>query len=189
MSDEQNENGKTPTTNSPENPEPSAATKPAAEVAVAPQIPAGLYGQALESAKISVKHLGPDASGVEMIDIASVDLLRAAERLRDQHQFDLMMSCSGIDWKDRRESVYHLYSTKSHHYLAIKVTAVNDHSPSLFPVWPAADWHERESFDLLGIHYDGHPNLTRILMPSDWLGHPLRKDYKVDDPRLVWNER
>ncbi|HWV45928.1 MAG TPA: NADH-quinone oxidoreductase subunit C, partial [Nitrospira sp.] len=81
------------------------------------------------------------------------------------------------------------YSTKSHKYLALKVTAVNEHSPSLMPVWPAADWHERETYDLLGIHYDGHPNLTRILMPTDWLGHPLRKDYKVNDPRLVWNER
>ena len=57
------------------------------------------------------------------------------------------------------------------------------------PIWHAADWHERESYDLLGIHYDGHTNLTRILMPNDWLGHPLRKDYKVNDPRLVWNER
>jgi NADH-quinone oxidoreductase subunit C len=115
--------------------------------------------------------------------------LRAGEVLRDQADFDLLLSCSGVDWKDRLESVYHLYSTKTHKYVALKVTAENEHSPSLTPVWPAADWHERETYDLVGIHYDGHPNLTRILMPIDWLGHPLRKDYKVDDPRLVWNER
>ncbi|MCA9807560.1 MAG: NADH-quinone oxidoreductase subunit C, partial [Cyanobacteria bacterium HKST-UBA06] len=52
-----------------------------------------------------------------------------------------------------------------------------------------ADWHEREAYDLFGIQFDGHPNLKRILMPDDWVGHPLRKDYTVDDPRLVWNER
>lgn len=180
MSDEQKEIGKEPATKTPE----------AAEVAVEPSIPAGEYGKALESAKIPVKHLGLDAGGVEMIDIAPADLLKAGEFLRDKSQFDLLLSCSGVDWKDRLESVYHLYSTKSHKYLAVKVTAdANGHSPSLMPIWPAADWHERESYDLLGIHYDGHTNLTRILMPTDWLGHPLRKDYKVNDPRLVWNER
>ena len=179
MSDEQKEIGK----------EPAAKTPEPAEVAAEPTIPAGEFGKVVESAKIPVKHLGPDAGGNEMIDVAPADVLKAGEVLRDKCDFDLLLSCSGVDWKDRLESVYHLYSTKSHKYLTLKVTAENEHSPSLMPVWPAADWHERESYDLLGIHYDGHPNLTRILMPTDWLGHPLRKDYKVNDPRLVWNER
>lgn len=124
-----------------------------------------------------------------MIELAPSDVIKGATFLRDEAGFDLLLSCTGVDWKERRESVYHLFSTKSHKFLALKVPAENDHSPSLVPVWNAADWHERESYDLMGIHYDGHPNLSRILMPSDWLGHPLRKDYKVDDPRLVWNER
>jgi NADH-quinone oxidoreductase subunit C len=71
----------------------------------------------------------------------------------------------------------------------MKVNAVDEHVSSLTPVYPAADWHEREAFDLFGIVFDGHPNLKRILMPSDWIGYPMRKDYKVTDPRLVWNER
>lgn len=163
-----------------------STSSPAEEVVA---IPAGQVGKQLEVANIPVQHLGQDAMGTEMIALACVDLLNGARVIRDQAGFDLLLSCSGVDWKERLESVYHFYSTKHHTYLALKVTAENEHSPSLVPVWNAADWHERETFDLFGIHYDGHPNLARILMPSDWLGHPLRKDYKVNDPRLVWNER
>lgn len=188
MSEEQKENGKEQATKAAEAPSPAKPAAPPAEAEPAP-IPAGVVGQLLEKNNIPVKHLGPDAMGVESIDLACADLVKAAMLIRDQGQFDLLMSCTGIDWKDRLESVYHLYSTHSHAYLAIRVTAENEHSPSLTSVWNAADWHERESYDLLGIQYDGHPNLTRILMPNDWLGHPLRKDYKMNDPRLVWNER
>jgi NADH-quinone oxidoreductase subunit C len=216
MSDEPKETGKEPAANHADNKDagtgaaPVQAAAPQAPVNASPDVAAkapapqpakpapakeapvitpGEFGKALEKAKIPVKHLGADATGVEMLDIAPVDLLKAAAFLRDDCEFDFLLSCAGVDWKDRLESVYHLYSTKRHQYVAVKVTADNEHSPSLVPIWNAADWHERESFDLLGIHYDGHPNLTRILMPSDWLGYPLRKDYKVDDPRLVWNER
>lgn len=192
MSDEQKETGKEPVTKSPESTPPAAAkpTPPAAaKVDETPSVEPGPLGKALEKAKIPVTHLGRDAHGNEMMSFEPAHLLSAATFLRDTHHFDLLLSCSGVDWKDRLESVYHVYSTQTHQYVVLKVTAENEHSPSLVPVWPAADWHERESYDLLGIQYDGHPNLVRILMPDDWLGHPLRKDYKLDDPRLVWNER
>jgi len=63
---------------------------------------------------------------------------------------------------------------------AVKVVVPRDdpHIPSVADVWPAAAWHEREAYDLMGIVFDGHPNLTRILCPDDWVGHPLRKDYE-----------
>jgi len=54
-----------------------------------------------------------------------------------------------------------------------------EHVPSVVSVWPTCDWHEREQHDLMGVHFDGHPNLSRILMPDDWEGHPLRKDYPI----------
>lgn len=171
-----------------------AATKPAAAAkAEAPPPPPpepGEFGQRLQAAGFAITPLEPDAGGTEMLQLDRDSLLKACAFLRDECQFDLALSCTGVDRKEHRESVYHVYSLKTHKYLAIKVQADgNDHSPSLMPVWPAVDWHERESYDLMGIVYDGHVDLKRILMPVDWLGHPLRKDYKVDDPRLVWNER
>lgn len=84
--------------------------------------------------------------------------------------------------KPRRFSV-------SHHLLAVRQGAprvrlqvwVDDGEtvPSLVPIWPTADWHEREAWDMMGIRFDGHPNLQRILMDDDWEGHPLRKDYPI----------
>lgn len=171
--------------------------KPAAPAAKTPEPPPppepGEYGKRLEKMGIPVQHLGKDAMGIEMIAVNGADVIRASSFLRDDCQFNLLVSCAGVDWKTHLQSVYHLYSLETHDKLAMKVDAVQKgddwHSPSLTPIWPAADWHERESYDLYGIHYDNHPNLTRILMPIDWVGHPLRKDYKVTDPRLVWNER
>jgi len=63
-----------------------------------------------------------------------------------------------------------------------------DSVPSVVPIWPTADWHEREVFDLMGIVFDGHPNLVRILMPEDWEGHPLRKDYPIGGEPVRFSE-
>lgn len=170
--------------------EKSAPAVPAAKPAPPPPEP-GIYGKLLESRGIPVEHLGKDGYDVEMIRVSADHLLEVARTLKDDPdcRFDLLVSVTGIDLKTERESVAHLFSTETYQKLVLKTKAVAEHVPSLTPVWPAADWHERESYDLMGIIYDGHPNLRRILMPVDWLGHPLRKDYKQDDPRLVWNER
>ncbi|MCG3177813.1 MAG: NAD(P)H-quinone oxidoreductase subunit J, chloroplastic [Phycisphaerae bacterium] len=110
--------------------------------------------------------------------------VEVARFLRDDADLamDFLRSISGVDYPEdgKLVSVYDLISTRHGHAFAIKVEAPRDnpHTPSVCDVWPAADWHEREAFDLLGIVYDGHPRLTRILLPDDWAGYPLRKDYE-----------
>jgi NADH-quinone oxidoreductase subunit C len=82
----------------------------------------------------------------------------------------------------RFELNYHLVSLERRARLRLKVR-LSSHDPvvpSVVPVWPTANWHEREAFDLMGIRFEGHPDLTRILMPDDWEGYPLRKDYPVE---------
>jgi NADH-quinone oxidoreductase subunit C len=64
--------------------------------------------------------------------------------------------------------------------LKVKLAGSDPVLPSVFAIWPTADWHERENFDLFGIRFEGHPNLRRIVMPDEWEGHPLRKDYPTE---------
>lgn len=77
------------------------------------------------------------------------------------------------------EVIWHLRSVAKHHLLAVKcrLPLADPRVDSVADLWPAADWHERETWDLLGITFTGHPNLRRILLPESWVGHPLRKDY------------
>jgi NADH-quinone oxidoreductase subunit C len=96
---------------------------------------------------------------------------------------DLAMDClsneTGVDYKDRIEVVYHLFSYKYRHGCVLKVKLPRD-NPSVATVeeiWRAANWMEREIFDLLGVTFTGHSDMRRILMPEDWPGYPLRKDF------------
>ena len=95
--------------------------------------------------------------------------------------FDCLSNQSGVDYPKRNviEIVYHLYSYKHRHLFALKVGAARDNPvvPTVSGIWSHADWQEREVFDLLGVVFEGHPDLRRILMPEDWPGHPLRKDF------------
>jgi NADH-quinone oxidoreductase subunit C len=122
--------------------------------------------------------------------------LKHDERLK----FDHLNNLSGVDYCEpdpkksakfghdpHLEVVYHLSSYEHRHAVVIKVKLPRwqDDVPGQLPeissvadVWAIADWHEREAFDLMGIHFTGHPNPRRILCPEDWVGHPLRKDYE-----------
>jgi NADH-quinone oxidoreductase subunit C len=94
---------------------------------------------------------------------------------------DCLSNLSGVDYPKRNaiQVVYHLYSYRHRHLFALKVDAPRDDPRvvSVAGVWRAAEWLEREVFDLLGVVFEGHPDLRRILMPEDWPGHPLRKDF------------
>jgi NADH-quinone oxidoreductase subunit C len=100
-------------------------------------------------------------------------------------QFDFLADLCGVDRgmeeEPRFEVNYHLFSTTKHHRLRLKVLVPenNVHVPTVTGVWRTANWHERETFDLFGIVFDGHPDLRRILLPEDWQGHALRKDFPL----------
>lgn len=116
--------------------------------------------------------------------VTAEKLVGVADFLKTQSQlrFDLLRCVSAIDWpaKSSIELVYDLISTSVGHSFAIKVVVdrANPQVESVGGVWPAAEWHEREAFDLVGVTFLHHPDLRRILMPEDWPGHPLRKDYQ-----------
>lgn len=103
--------------------------------------------------------------------------------LRDDPQlrFDFLQSLTAVDWPKRavQEVVYHFFSYRHRHSIGVKTEVPRDtpRLPSVAAIWPTANWQEREQFDLLGVVFEGHPDLRRILMPDDWLGHPMRKDF------------
>lgn len=114
-------------------------------------------------------------------------LFAIAQALRDEQalRFEMLSSVSGVDYgadvPQRLHSVYHLLSMTYRRRIRLEVAVdVDDaHVPSLVQIYPTADWQERETWDMFGIIFDGHPALTRILMPDDWDGFPQRKDYPL----------
>lgn len=119
------------------------------------------------------------------------ELIRgAAERLRDDPalQFNLLSDITCVDRfpvEPRFELNIHLVSIplRSRLGLRVRLPGSNPVADSLIPVWPGANWMERELFDLFGIRFEGHPDLRRVLLPEDFEGYPLRRDYSVEGPR------
>jgi NADH-quinone oxidoreductase subunit C len=110
-----------------------------------------------------------------------VDLCRY---LKESEKFIRISAVTAVDWypeEPRFEVVYHLHSIERNQRLRIKcrLGGADPAIDSVTSVWRGADWYEREVYDMFGIQFRGHPNLVRILMPTDWEGHPLRKDYPV----------
>ena len=135
--------------------------------------------------------IGEETSGLQpalLIDPDRIAEVCLELRNNPAAYFDFLSCLSGIDYgvEDGRFGVvYHLASIPYQSQLVLKVSKENDRSehnlpsfPSIAAVYRTADWHEREAYDMLGIFFEGHPDLRRILMPDDWEGYPLRKDYK-----------
>jgi len=121
------------------------------------------------------------------IKIAAEKTFEVARFLKDDPElsFDALMCLSGMDYgaDTNLGVVYNLHSMKHNHKITIRVDVPRENPtvPSVEKIWRTADWHEREAYDLMGIHFEGHRDLRRILCPDDWEGHPLRKDYVVQE--------
>jgi len=121
-------------------------------------------------------------------------ILDICKHLHDDPElcFDYLVDLCGADYSESKEKrfevIYHLYSMTHCHLIRLKAEApaINPEIDSVTSVWAGANWHERECYDMFGIIFKGHPDLRRILMPEDWEGYPLRKDYPVEGPEEEW---
>lgn len=128
-----------------------------------------------------------DERNEECVIVEACHLLEMARHLKDEPTlcFDYNMVITATDWIDRVDVIYYFMSYEHQHTVALKVQLPNDalEVESLSSIYASANWFEREVWDLFGVRFRGHPDLRRIMMPSDWEGHPLRKNYK--HPNLV----
>ncbi len=126
-----------------------------------------------------------DSHGEVTITVPREFIVDVCWVLKTKHDFNLLADLCGADRgpeEDPRFEVnYHLFSTKHHNRLRLKVLVSEDEAnvPTVVTVWKTANWHERETYDLMGVIFEGHPDLRRILLPSDFDGHALRKDYPL----------
>jgi len=140
-------------------------------------------------ARLESKFAGVFALSASLGDdvIVTVDPSRwieAAKWLSTEGGFGFLSNLSAVDWLTREprfEIVYNLTNFSLPQRLMVKLPVDGNppSCPSVTAIWPTANFHEREAFDMFGIVFDGHPNLERILMPDEWEGHPLRKDYAI----------
>lgn len=123
-----------------------------------------------------------DVFGILNIKIAASSLLPVCEMLHGQG-FDYLADVTAIDWQDRIEVVYQLANLAKNAKVALRVDLdrTQPELDSVTSIWKGADYQEREVFDLMGVVFKGHPDLRRILIPDDWEGFPLRKDYVIPD--------
>jgi len=128
--------------------------------------------------------------GEVSLSVRAGHLIRACEFLRDAPglAFKFLVDVTALDYypeEPRFQTVYHLLSLETGARLRLKVRVPGDDPrvDSVVPVWPAANAFEREIYDMFGIQFHGHPDLRRILLPEDWQGHPLRKDYPIEGYR------
>ena len=142
----------------------------------------GRFGDAIKEATQDRK---------QAIVLVAADKLREISRYcRDEEKFDMLDDLTAVDWpkRDKRfDVVLILYSFPKNERLRLKAhLGENEPVPSVCEIWPVANWLERECYDMFGIVFEGHPDLKRILLPDEWQGHPLRKDYDILKQDTAW---
>ena len=125
-----------------------------------------------------------DAFSERTLIVEPSKIVELCRYLKDEEKFNRLSTITAVDWhpaEPRFEVVYHLHSIELNQRLRLKARlgSASLEIDSVYEVWRAADWYEREVFDMFGITFRNHPNMQRILMPIDWEGHPLRKDFPV----------
>jgi NADH-quinone oxidoreductase subunit C len=126
-----------------------------------------------------------EGHGEVTVTVSAASIVDVCGFLKESHGFDMLADLCGADRgpeeEPRFEINYHLFSTIHHSRLRLKVFLSEDEPnvPTVTGLWKTANWHERETYDLMGVIFDGHPDLRRILLPSDFDGHALRKDYPL----------
>lgn len=116
------------------------------------------------------------------LNISPEKLLDLMKRLKADYGFNYLANLTSVDYGEDFEIVYHLYTIPDNYKVGVKtrVPRTQAQLDSVMSIWRTADWQEREVYDLMGITFKGHPNLLRVLLPDDFVGHPLRKDFKVE---------
>jgi NADH-quinone oxidoreductase subunit C len=134
--------------------------------------------------------------GQQILRVKRESYLELCNYLHDDEEalFDMCTDLTAIHWPDRSgeefDVVILLYSVPKNRRLRVKVALADGEAcPSVTPIWAGADWMEREAFDMFGIRFDGHPDLRRILLPEDWPGHPLRKEYPIEYRDNEWTDK
>ena len=142
----------------------------------------GRFGDAIREAWIDRKQA--------ILVVAREQLVEIAIYSRDDEQFDWLSDLTAVDWPKREKRfdiVLNMYSFKKNERLRLKVYSAADESvPSVQGVWTTANWMEREVYDMFGVVFEGHPELKRILLPDEWQGYPLRKDYDILTQDTAW---
>jgi NADH-quinone oxidoreductase subunit C len=140
------------------------------------------FGEAIREAWIDRKQA--------ILVVAREQLVEIAMYSKDEEKFDWLSDLTAVDWPKREKRfdvVLNMYSMEKNERLRLKVHATADERvPSVQGVWATANWEEREVYDMFGIVFEGHPDLKRILMPDEWQGYPLRKDYDILTQDTAW---
>ena len=145
------------------------------------------FGNAIGDASEFVGQLSIKVDGDQIVAICTF--------LRDDEEssFDYLSDLTCVHYPDNKtapfEIVYNLYSISANERVRLKVQTSDDGVESVTSVWPAANWPEREVFDLFGVRFENHPDLRRLLLPPDWEGHPLRKDFPLEFVENAWTEK